>query len=219
MIQKEDLYFGKLSFFLSLFCVLDVFWDSYRNARAPRLYAFREPSTPRRPGLFPSFPSPFAARTDSPPKKQSHFNVFSSPKAGQAWGKFMTDKVPVSPKRGGPSYEVAPGSNDRLSASKVSVVGQGLDAVLMAKLRFRSDGSEPTSCEADGRLDSLRSLFFSSFFLFPSMFQHIQSRRDWNRLGLGIGLNKRTDGETLQYCIDWIIIFMYIRSSTPTVTT
>ena len=46
-IQKEDLYFGKLSFFLSLFCVLDVFWDSYRNARVPRLYAFREPQTAR----------------------------------------------------------------------------------------------------------------------------------------------------------------------------
>jgi abelson tyrosine-protein kinase 1 len=59
---------------------------------------------------------------------------------------FTTDKVPASPQRGGPSYhEVAPGSDDRLSASKVSVVGQGWDTVLMAKLRFRPDGSEPTS--------------------------------------------------------------------------
>jgi hypothetical protein len=42
---------------------------------------------------------------------------------------FTTDKVPVSPKRGGPSYhEVAPGSDDRLSASNVSVVGQGWDS-------------------------------------------------------------------------------------------
>jgi abelson tyrosine-protein kinase 1 len=74
-----------------------------------------------------------------------HFNVFSSPKAGPAWGMFTTEKVPVLPKCGGSSYyEVAPGSDDRLSASKVSV-GQGWDTVLMAKLRFRPHGSEPTS--------------------------------------------------------------------------
>ena len=53
-IQKEDLYFGESHFLTFPFFCVDVFSDSYRNARVPRLCAFREPSTPRWPGLFPS---------------------------------------------------------------------------------------------------------------------------------------------------------------------
>jgi hypothetical protein len=91
---------------------------------------------------------------------------------------FTTDKVPASPQRGGPSYHgIAPGSDDRLSASKVSVVGQRYDTVLVAKLRFRLDVSEPT----DGLVHCAR-FFLSFFLLFPSMFQHIHSRHDlWTR--------------------------------------
>jgi hypothetical protein len=58
----------------------------------------------------------------------------------------MFDVKPASPQRGGTSYhEVAPGSDDRLFASNVSVMGHRWDTVLMEKLRFRPDGSEPTS--------------------------------------------------------------------------
>jgi hypothetical protein len=107
--------------------------------------------------------------------------MFSSPKAGQAWGMFMTDTEPVTPQRGEPSYhKVAPGIDDRLSAIKVSLVGNMWDTVLVAKLGFTGwIGADVT--EADGLVHCTR-LFFHLFFdpLFPSMFQHIHSRCDWN---------------------------------------
>jgi hypothetical protein len=77
------------------------------------------------------------------PDGQAHFNVFSSPRAGQPWGTFTTD-TEFPPELGGPSYhEEVPGNP--LSASRVSVVGGGWDTVLVARLRFKPDVMEPTS--------------------------------------------------------------------------
>jgi hypothetical protein len=71
--------------------------------------------------------------------------VFSPPKEGKSWGVFTTDTEFPS-ELGGPSYhEEAPGRNDRLSAFKVSVVGQPLHTILIAKLRFKPDVLDPTS--------------------------------------------------------------------------
>jgi hypothetical protein len=78
------------------------------------------------------------------PDGQVHFNVFSSPKVGQAWGMFTTDTDHAHVE--GPHYEEdVPGQ--LLSASKVSLVGGSSkwDTVLLARLRFKPDVPEPTS--------------------------------------------------------------------------
>ncbi|KAJ6608484.1 hypothetical protein B0H10DRAFT_1815704, partial [Mycena sp. CBHHK59/15] len=72
---------------------------------------------------------------------QAHFNVFSSPKAGQPWGTFTTD---AEPEQGGPSYH-EPIHGTPLSASKVSASGGQWDTVLVARLRFKPDVLDPTS--------------------------------------------------------------------------
>lgn len=75
---------------------------------------------------------------------QVHFNVFSSPKAGQPWGAFTTDKE-VPHELGGPAWD-EPTSTTPVSASKVSASGRpGWDTVLIARLRFKPDAQEPTS--------------------------------------------------------------------------
>jgi hypothetical protein len=76
---------------------------------------------------------------------QAHFNVFSSPKAGQAWGTFTTDTEFPEDFRGPSYHEEVPGNP--LSASKVSTVGGSSkwDTVLLARLRFKPDVLEPTS--------------------------------------------------------------------------
>lgn len=74
---------------------------------------------------------------------QAHFNVYSGPKAGQAWGTFTTD-TEVPSDVGGPSYH-EPAPSHPLSASKVSTNGGGWDTVLVARLRFKPDVLEPTS--------------------------------------------------------------------------
>ncbi|PFH48794.1 hypothetical protein AMATHDRAFT_64627 [Amanita thiersii Skay4041] len=77
------------------------------------------------------------------PDSQVHFNVFSAPRNGQPWGMFTTE-TGLSPRSGGPDYEetntVAP-----LSSSHISTVGDGWHSVLLARLRFKPDISEPTS--------------------------------------------------------------------------
>ena len=63
-----------------------------------------------------------------------HFNVFSAPKPGQLWGAFTTD-TELPPELGGPSYdEEFPGNSGVPSAT-----------VLVTRLRFKSDISDPTS--------------------------------------------------------------------------
>ncbi|KIM89615.1 hypothetical protein PILCRDRAFT_812439 [Piloderma croceum F 1598] len=83
------------------------------------------------------------------PDGQVHFNVFGSPKPGQFWGTFTTD-TEFPPELGGPSYhEEIPGNRmaNCQSANKVSMVGGSntWDTVLLARLRFKPDVSEPTS--------------------------------------------------------------------------
>ncbi|CAL1697553.1 unnamed protein product [Somion occarium] len=79
------------------------------------------------------------------PDGEVNFNVYSSPKAGKPWGQFSTS-TDLSPSvLGGPVYtEEAPGYQ---SANKVSIVRSSgkWDTVLLAKLRFPPDKSEPTS--------------------------------------------------------------------------
>ncbi|KAJ7210970.1 hypothetical protein C8J57DRAFT_1097970, partial [Mycena rebaudengoi] len=72
-----------------------------------------------------------------------HFNVYASPKAGQAWGNFSID---TAAELAGPSYQEVVGGADGDSASKVSLAGRPQwDTVLLAVLRFRPDSEDPTS--------------------------------------------------------------------------
>ncbi|KAF7965529.1 hypothetical protein HWV62_43062, partial [Athelia sp. TMB] len=79
------------------------------------------------------------------PDGQVHFNVFSNPRNGQNWGVFTADtELPAD--LAGPSYpEEIPGTS--MSANKVSLVGRGdrWSTVLVARLRFKPDATEPTS--------------------------------------------------------------------------
>ncbi|KZT67854.1 hypothetical protein DAEQUDRAFT_693396 [Daedalea quercina L-15889] len=83
----------------------------------------------------------------SHPDGQLNFNVYSSPRAGQPWGHFSTTDDLSSSLVGGPVYDEPEGHQLDVSASKVSTVGRGgkWDAVLLARLRFTTDGAEPTS--------------------------------------------------------------------------
>ncbi|KAJ7647115.1 hypothetical protein FB45DRAFT_1099808 [Roridomyces roridus] len=77
------------------------------------------------------------------PDGQAHFNVFSSTKSGQPWGTFTTD---TGSELAGPYYH-EPSVGNPLSASKVSSSSGGSvwDTVLVARLRFKPDVTEPTS--------------------------------------------------------------------------
>ncbi|KAJ3501789.1 hypothetical protein NLJ89_g9182 [Agrocybe chaxingu] len=77
------------------------------------------------------------------PDGQAHFHVLPSGRRGQPWGEFTSD---TSTPGGcnGPSYEEV----DRIEhdyASKVSIVHDPPKAVLLGKLRFKPDSSEPTT--------------------------------------------------------------------------
>ncbi|KAJ3994635.1 hypothetical protein F5050DRAFT_1575245 [Lentinula boryana] len=78
------------------------------------------------------------------PDGQVHFNVFTSSKSRQPWGRFSTDtKLPF--ELGGPSYH-EPVSGSPVSANKISPQGTyPWSTVLMARLRFKPDALEPTS--------------------------------------------------------------------------
>ncbi|KDQ23602.1 hypothetical protein PLEOSDRAFT_1078986 [Pleurotus ostreatus PC15] len=81
----------------------------------------------------------------SHPNGQAHFNVYGAQRVRQPWGAFTTDTE--LPQDSGPSYHES--DEDRLEpqcASKVSIVGEGpWDTLIIAKLRFKPDASEPTS--------------------------------------------------------------------------
>ncbi|KAH9921625.1 uncharacterized protein B0H18DRAFT_1121320 [Fomitopsis serialis] len=83
----------------------------------------------------------------SHPDGQLNFNVYSSPRAGQPWGHFSTTTDLSSSMVGGPVYDEPDGNPLDVSANKVSDVGRGgkWDAVLLARLRFTTDGVDPTS--------------------------------------------------------------------------
>lgn len=72
-----------------------------------------------------------------------HFNVFSGPKKGQPWGNFTTD-THVSSEHNGPSYEES-NPEEHEHAVKVSNVQDPPKAVLIGRLRFKPDSTEPTT--------------------------------------------------------------------------
>ena len=75
---------------------------------------------------------------------QAHFSVYATPKNGQPWGAFTTDKD--VPQALGPSYEEDEASDTSLvQDSKVSDHGRPWETVLLARLRFKPDVLEPTS--------------------------------------------------------------------------
>ncbi|KAG0700333.1 hypothetical protein DFH29DRAFT_1056138 [Suillus ampliporus] len=85
----------------------------------------------------------------SHPNGQAHFNVFSDRKSGRPWGTFTTDTEYPSDE-GGPSYEEIP--QKAVFASKVSPVRMNAgsvdkdwDTLMLARLRFPTDATEPTS--------------------------------------------------------------------------
>ncbi|KAH9924941.1 hypothetical protein B0H21DRAFT_886279 [Amylocystis lapponica] len=80
----------------------------------------------------------------SHPDGQVNFNVYAAPRSGQPWGHFSTTTDLSASLVGGPVYADEPVSNV-LSASKVSAMRGPWDTVLLARLRFRPDGTEPTS--------------------------------------------------------------------------
>ncbi|KAG1773258.1 hypothetical protein EV702DRAFT_582213 [Suillus placidus] len=86
----------------------------------------------------------------SHPNGQAHFNVFSDRESGRPWGTFTTDTEYPSDE-GGPSYiEEIP--RKAVFASKVSPVrlnaksdDKDWDTLVLARLRFPTDATEPTS--------------------------------------------------------------------------
>lgn len=79
----------------------------------------------------------------SHPDGHAHFNVYASPKQGHPWGTFTTDSE--ASREGGPSYDETNDSRTRVEASKVSTHGGSWDTVLIARLRFKPDATEPTA--------------------------------------------------------------------------
>jgi hypothetical protein len=89
--------------------------------------------------------------SDSHQNGQAHFNVFSDRKSGRQWGTFSTDTEYPSDE-GGPSYveEIIP--PQAMFANKVSSVrlnagssdAKDWDALMLARLRFPTDATEPT---------------------------------------------------------------------------
>ncbi|KAF8528481.1 hypothetical protein BU17DRAFT_80889 [Hysterangium stoloniferum] len=82
------------------------------------------------------------------PDGQVHFNVYADRREGQDWGIFSTD-LELSPSaQAGPEYEGDPPNLSSVHATKISTVRTWsdveVDAVLLAKLRFKPDEEAPT---------------------------------------------------------------------------
>ncbi|OSC98358.1 hypothetical protein PYCCODRAFT_1480695 [Trametes coccinea BRFM310] len=79
------------------------------------------------------------------PDGQVDFNVFAAARAGQPWGEFSFSFDLSSSFLGGPSYDEPVGNPQY--AQKVSRYGNSgrWESVLLARLRFKPDQSEPTS--------------------------------------------------------------------------
>ncbi|KDQ11798.1 hypothetical protein BOTBODRAFT_35049 [Botryobasidium botryosum FD-172 SS1] len=85
------------------------------------------------------------------PDSELHFNVFSERREGEDWGAWSIDEVPVTSSSSihpDPVYEEPPSPHGlKLSANKVSKWSENerMDSVLLARLHFKTDASEPTS--------------------------------------------------------------------------
>ncbi|KAH9476525.1 putative serine/threonine-protein kinase [Psilocybe cubensis] len=77
----------------------------------------------------------------SHPEGHARFNVYANPQIGKPWGTFTTDTDGPRGLEDSDSEEEI----TRLSASKVSLHGGPMEAVLLARLRFKPDATEPTS--------------------------------------------------------------------------
>jgi len=82
------------------------------------------------------------------PDGQVHFNVFADKRDGQEWGVFSTDSADLAPTMPGPDYVGDAPNLSAVHATKVSQVlstpSTDVDAVLIARLRFKPDEEEPT---------------------------------------------------------------------------
>lgn len=96
--------------------------------------------------MFYSFGELGTRRDTASSTHQVNFEVFSAPRSNQPWGRFSVSTDLSSSMIGGPDYHEEP-EDSLQSASKVSNTGRGgkWDAVLLARLRFKTDSSEPTS--------------------------------------------------------------------------
>ena len=81
------------------------------------------------------------------PEGQLNFNVHLMPRACEPWGHFSMDSDPSPSSVGRPLYDEPDAHEWTVGANKVSNARRGgeWDAVLLARLRFRTDGAEPTS--------------------------------------------------------------------------
>ena len=79
------------------------------------------------------------------PDGQVNFNVFSATRNGQPWGEFTFSSDLSSSFLGGPRYEEPVGAPQY--SRKISTSGNNgrWDSVLLARLRFKPDSTEPTS--------------------------------------------------------------------------
>ncbi|KAI0945901.1 hypothetical protein AcV7_010017 [Taiwanofungus camphoratus] len=96
--------------------------------------------------MFYSFGELGTRRDTASSTHQVNFEVFSAPRSNQPWGRFSVSTDLSSSMIGGPDYHEEP-EDSLQSANKVSNTGRGgkWDAVLLARLRFKTDSSEPTS--------------------------------------------------------------------------
>ncbi|TBU21950.1 hypothetical protein BD311DRAFT_869668 [Dichomitus squalens] len=80
------------------------------------------------------------------PDGQVNFNVFSATRNGRPWGEFTFSFDISSSFLGGPKYEEEPVGAPQY-ARKISTSGNNgrWDSVLLARLRFKPDSTEPTS--------------------------------------------------------------------------
>jgi hypothetical protein len=79
------------------------------------------------------------------PDSQANFNVFTAPKKGQPWGAFTTETV-VPAGITGPRYE-EPQTEEHDHATKISNDNEPPKAILLGRLRFKPDSSEPTTAK------------------------------------------------------------------------
>ncbi|KAF9562878.1 hypothetical protein CPC08DRAFT_633569 [Agrocybe pediades] len=80
------------------------------------------------------------------PDAQAHFNIFSNPRKGKSWGSFTTE-VLVPGGQFVPLSSETPEGEPFEYTSKISNANDPPKAVLLGRLRFKPDSSEPTTAK------------------------------------------------------------------------
>lgn len=131
-VQREDIYLGKSASFRMNILIVNDCDCAFLVVGALETRDY---------GLFVSHEHPDG---------EVHFNVFTDRRVGQDWGSFSTDSDVLSTMPG-PEFHLERDASYVASvhATKISRVHAGsdpggLDAVLLAKLRFKPDEDEPT---------------------------------------------------------------------------